>query len=65
MHQADGVCFGERTADLSQDGNNPAFRLRAVLFDQEAESQAIEILHRVVENAFGCSAVIVEVMVLG
>ena len=60
MHQTDGVRLGERAADLPQDGNHPAFRLRAVLFHQPVEGQAVEIFHRVIENAFGRAAVIVE-----
>ena len=52
--------FVQRAADLIEDGNDAARRLRAVLADELLEVDAVEVLHRVVEHAVRRAAVVVD-----
>ena len=45
--------LGQRAAHLPEDVHDPAGGLRAVLRDQLLEVEAVEVLHRVVEDAVG------------
>ena len=58
MDQADGVGFGQRSADHRQDPHHSACRLRAVDRDDPLQGRAVEQLHRVVEDAVVGSPVV-------
>ena len=60
MHEAQRMGFVQRAADLLQNVDHARHRLRAVPLDERLQVDAVEILHRVVEHAFGRAAVVVD-----
>ena len=58
MDQADGMGFGQRSANHRQDPHHSACRLRAVDRDDPLQGRAVEELHRVVEDAVVGSPVV-------
>ena len=59
MDDPKAVRFRERAADLSQDVNDAPRRQSAVASNQLLEIDAVEELHRVVEDAVRCPSIVV------
>ena len=58
VHEPDAVGLGERLQHLAEDVHDAARRLGAVRRHQLVEAEALEVLHRVVEDAVGRAAVV-------
>ena len=60
MDEADRVRLFERAAYLPEDVHHAGRRLRSVLLDEALQRHAVEVLHRVVEDAVRRAAVVVD-----
>ena len=60
MDEADAVRLGKRARCLKEDVHHATRRLNPVGSDERFEGEAVEVLHRVVEDAVGRAAVVVD-----
>ena len=53
------MCFKQRTANLSQDRDHAAFRLRSIIVHERLQIDAVQVLHGIIEISFRSTTIVV------